>query len=1297
MIMTYTTTSAKHIIQNNHTIIPLMAAHPTIGILRKFLTSLFCLSLLFGTPALMGQTTNETISTGSFIINMGVTPQTAIDADTRYGEQHDLASNYSVSAYMDNRHAENAISTQENPVSQQRNVLILFFLPGLFIVFRARNFSRSKSGEKEDSTWPHADGVLFPAYSYPKNTFHMNTLYKSALLSVGLLLFSAFSAYAQTVYTSVQNGNWSSASTWTCSGPGCAATPPNNPIPSTVTINIRHRVVFNLSNNIGNNGTINIEPITGTVAELFVPDGVSFENFSTGKMFITNAALVQYRFVGGGNSGQSQGGVWKNIGGTIRVINSYVEVAQDWVNESGGKRYMEGGCLYTGQNFSNSGSATRDTLINVTVSIGWHGSGNYQVSDATIRYMNTSVQLAGTSGSFQHSSGSSSGIIDFITFRNHVTNTTGPGAIEAGSGHSSPNLQLTNYWTNSSGNTPTPTNKFNNGSSTPPANWRQDLTNQYFPGSCSAPPVNLEITKTVNTPDCFNPGDTRVYTITVSNLSANYTATNVQVSEPLDPNLIYVSHTASHGTYDPNTGIWNIGTIPANTTNRVLTITTTTSGASDITNTATILPFGNLDPIQVNNTVTITICAEALPPCGVDLGGLTNYLFFFADGSTDANWQGATNGFVGDVAVDGIQADERTSGGVPYAGTIYTNDATLSAWANIVDQNDPAQVNPAQAFGQTNESTRISGLEADLLSAFAQINALTATPGYTSVSSSSLDGLNTQNSIPELFVINITSGLSVSSKINITGDANDIFILRWDTDGNPNNGYQGQVKFQSGGAIVPLGGLKPTNFINAAGDINASGGGSNPAPPYPQGPRFNDGTGTLIAGGSDFSGGGFFTGYWLTTGDPVNGETSSLSNAIFVGGWYSTTTKFSMTSGTSGVYVSPPLFCNITPGIIANDDTYGPVNGYVGDPNAGNVLTNDLLNGAPVIPSEVTITVVNDPMDGVTLDPLTGIVSVDPGTPAGTYMIDYNLCENLNPTNCDPATITVTVAPPAIVAEDDTYGPVNGYTGDPNVGNALLENDLLNGVQVSLSEITATVLTPATPINGGPVPALNPATGVVSVPAGTPAGTYTIDYQICENLNPTNCDPATITVTVAPPAIVAEDDTYGPVNGYVGDPNVGNALLENDLLNGVQVNLSEITATVLTPATPINGGPVPVLNTATGVVSVPAGTPAGAYTIDYQICEDLNPANCDPATITVTVAPPAIVANDDTYGPVNGYTGDPNAGNVLTNDLLNGAPVIPGEVTITVVNDPMDGVTLDPLTGIVSVDPGTPAGTYNIE
>ena len=167
--------------------------------------------------------------------------------------------------------------------------------------------------------------------------------------------------------------------------------------------------------------------------------------------------------------------------------------------------------------------------------------------------------------------------------------------------------------------------------------------------------------------------------------------------------------------------------------------------------------------------------AQAAAPAttigGISLGNLTDYLFFFADGSQDANWQGATKGFVGDVAVDGIQADERTSGGVPYAGTIYTNDSTLGAWQNIVNQNS------GQAFASTGQTARIASLEADLNAAFAQINALSPTPGYASVSSTSLNGLNKQNGVAETFVINITSGLGFSSKINITGDASDVFSL----------------------------------------------------------------------------------------------------------------------------------------------------------------------------------------------------------------------------------------------------------------------------------------------------------------------------------------------------------------------------------------------------------------------------------------------------------------------------------------------------------------------------------------
>ncbi|MGC4039747.1 MAG: gliding motility-associated C-terminal domain-containing protein, partial [Flavobacterium sp.] len=412
------------------------------------------------------------------------------------------------------------------------------------------------------------------------------------------------------------------------------------------------------------------------------------------------------------------------------------------------------------------------------------------------------------------------------------------------------------------------------------------------------------------------------------------------------------------------------------------------------------------------------------------------------------------------------------------------------------------------------------------------------------------------------------------------------------------------------------------------------------------------------------------------------------------------------------------------PAIIAQDDTLPGGNGTTGNSNIGNVLNNngngnDTLNGNNALITQVNITVTTPatPIGGApvpVLAPATGIVSVPAGTPAGTYTIVYNLCEKLNPTNCDPATVTITVTAPAIIAQDDTISGGNGTTGNPNAGNVLNNNgngpDTLNGNPVNISQVNITVTTPATPINGGPVPSIDVATGQISVPAGTPAGTYTIVYNLCEKLNPTNCDPATVTITVTAPAIIAQDDTISGGNGTTGNPNAGNVLNNNgngpDTLNGNPVNISQVNITVTTPATPINGGPVPSIDVATGQISVPAGTPAGTYTIVYNLCEKLNPTNCDPATVTITVTAPAIIAQDDTISGGNGTTGNPNAGNVLNNngngpDTLNGNPVNISQVNITVTTPatPINGgpvPSIDVATGQISVPAGTPAGTYTI-
>ena len=277
------------------------------------------------------------------------------------------------------------------------------------------------------------------------------------------------------------------------------------------------------------------------------------------------------------------------------------------------------------------------------------------------------------------------------------------------------------------------------------------------------------------------------------------------------------------------------------------------------------------------------------------------------------------------------------------------------------------------------------------------------------------------------------------------------------------------------------------------------------------------------------------------------------------------------------------------------------------------MLSNDTLNGDAVVPGEVTLT---DLGTGDTELSLSGSdVVVASGTAAGSYTLDYQICENLNPTNCDSATVTVTVTATAIAAVDDS-GTANGYTGGTAVTD-VLSNDTLNGDAVVPGEVTLTDL-------GTGDTELSLSGSDVVVASGTAAGSYTLDYQICENLNPTNCDSATVTVTVTATAIAAVDDS-GTANGYTGGTAVTD-VLSNDTLNGDAVVPGEVTLTDL-------GTGDTELSLSGSDVVVASGTAAGSYTLDYQICENLNPTNCDSATVTVTVTATAIAAVDDPARP----------------------------------------------------------------
>ncbi|MDI1316008.1 hypothetical protein, partial [Flavobacterium sp.] len=206
---------------------------------------------------------------------------------------------------------------------------------------------------------------------------------------------------------------------------------------------------------------------------------------------------------------------------------------------------------------------------------------------------------------------------------------------------------------------------------------------------------------------------------------------------------------------------------------------------------------------------------------------------------------------------------------------------------------------------------------------------------------------------------------------------------------------------------------------------------------------------------------------------------------------------------------------------------------------------------------------------------------------------------------------------PTIIAQNDALTGGNGTTGNTNAGNVLNNNgsgvDTLNGVQATIAQVNINVTTPAVSIGGALVPVINTTTGVVSVPAGTPAGTYTITYNLCEKLNPlTNCDPAIVTITVTAPSITAVNDTYTGVNcttsGVIGN------IFTNDTLNGGSFTANQVNFTLLTGSNPnITIG-------SNGDVNITSGIAAGTYTFTYKICQTINPTNCsNTATISISV------------------------------------------------------------------------------
>ena len=238
--------------------------------------------------------------------------------------------------------------------------------------------------------------------------------------------------------------------------------------------------------------------------------------------------------------------------------------------------------------------------------------------------------------------------------------------------------------------------------------------------------------------------------------------------------------------------------------------------------------------------------------------------------------------------------------------------------------------------------------------------------------------------------------------------------------------------------------------------------------------------------------------------------------------------------------------------IDAVNDALTTVNGTTGA-TVPTVFANDTLNGLPFVASDVILTSL--PLASGLILNADGTITVAPGTAPGTYPVTYTICQVANPTVCDTATTSVIVT--TIDAVNDTPVSIPSIPGGTTP--SVFANDTLNGLPFVPSDVILT---------SGVLPAglvLNPD-GTITVPSGTPNGSYPVTYTICQVANPTICDTATVTVVVA--AIDAVNDTPAPINGTPG--GVTPSIFANDTLNGAPLNPADVTSDYKSTTSRIN-------------------------------------------------------------------------------------------------------------------------------
>ena len=356
-----------------------------------------------------------------------------------------------------------------------------------------------------------------------------------------------------------------------------------------------------------------------------------------------------------------------------------------------------------------------------------------------------------------------------------------------------------------------------------------------------------------------------------------------------------------------------------------------------------------------------------------------------------------------------------------------------------------------------------------------------------------------------------------------------------------------------------------------------------------------------------------------------------------------------------------------TPNLSVTPGTYAIPDATVGG-TTSSVLETVTIDGHTPSSQSVTITFGNLPVGIQTTT--SGGFRVPAGTPTGIHTVTYTVCEVLNPDHCVTSIATIAVGNVPVVTPNAFT-----YTGTATVTTPSILDDDTVGTQSATTGTGGNVVINITSTpTGTVVPSLDANNGRVTIPAGTPPGIYTITYDVCTTATPTACTPGAVVITIPNVPVITPDDM---VYTDTTTTTAGN-ILTNDRVgtqSATAGNGGNVSITVTIPATPkAPGATVPTLNPNTGVVTVPAGTPSGTYTITYKICTTATPTSCDTGVVTITVSGTVTEApdtNDVTaYTRINtpvtvGVTSSTTVTVSIPSQPANGTAVSNGDGTIT--------------------------------